>query len=252
MRIVIGGVGQLYQGDLDLARHVVERLKDADLGPQVVVEDFDYGAVAVSQRLEDLRPDALLLVGAAPGAREPGAVTRRRIGPEAPPTDQVMASVEGAVTGYVTLDMLLDVARAFGSAPRRMVVFEVQPEETGSSTELSRRVAAALPRVEEWVRREARLTPLFMLADELREALVESHLEPSGSVRRVEAILAGIEHLEGGGGWGEIFALRNHLRLDISQGDLSEGMSHSDWALWWAVVEELDRLQGEDAAGAAR
>ncbi|MBW3667017.1 MAG: hypothetical protein KY394_05410, partial [Actinobacteria bacterium] len=129
MRIVIGGVGQLYQGDLDLARHVVERLKGAGLGPQVVVEDFDYGAVAVSQRLEDLRPDVLLVVGAALREREPGAVTRRRIGPEAPPQDQVMASLEGAVTGYVTMDMLLDVARAFGSAPRRTVAFEVEPEE---------------------------------------------------------------------------------------------------------------------------
>ena len=64
MQILVGGVGELYQGDLDLGRRAVERLGTEDLGPGVLVEELHYGAVAVAQRLEDLRPDLLILIGA--------------------------------------------------------------------------------------------------------------------------------------------------------------------------------------------
>jgi hypothetical protein len=52
------------------------------------------------------------------------------------------------------------------------------------------------------------------------------------------------------GEWGGAFAMRDRLRLKISEGQTGEGMSHLDWGLWWALIEELDRLQGiEGAAG---
>ena len=64
MTVLVGGVSELFQGDLDLGRLAVARLLDEDLGPGVLVEDLHYGAVAVAQRLEEVRPDTLVLVGA--------------------------------------------------------------------------------------------------------------------------------------------------------------------------------------------
>ncbi|MGH9281391.1 MAG: hypothetical protein ACRD0S_00475, partial [Acidimicrobiales bacterium] len=72
--VLVGGVGELYQGDLDLGRVAVERLAQEALGDHVAVEDLHYGAVAVAQRLEELRPAHLVLVGGVARDRAPGTV----------------------------------------------------------------------------------------------------------------------------------------------------------------------------------
>ncbi|HVM13553.1 MAG TPA: hypothetical protein VM287_04395, partial [Egibacteraceae bacterium] len=62
--VLVGGVYELFQGDLDLGRLAVERLREEGLGAGVLAEDLHYGAVAVVQRLEELRPDAFVVVTA--------------------------------------------------------------------------------------------------------------------------------------------------------------------------------------------
>src|ERR671925_1165371 len=104
VRVVVGGVGHLYQGDLDLGRVAVERLQHEDLGADVAVEEFSYGAVAVSQRLEELRPELLVLVGAKARGREPGTVERREIAVLPRPVEEVQAAIVDAATGYIDLD----------------------------------------------------------------------------------------------------------------------------------------------------
>jgi Ni,Fe-hydrogenase maturation factor len=101
--VLVGGVGQLYQGDLDLGRLAAERLAAEALGPDVLVEELHYGAVAVAQRLEELRPRALVLVGAVARGRRPGTVERRLIRNLHLPPERVQRAVGDAVTGYVTL-----------------------------------------------------------------------------------------------------------------------------------------------------
>ncbi|MDP9444914.1 MAG: hypothetical protein M3P83_11440, partial [Actinomycetota bacterium] len=112
-------MGELYQGDLDLGRLAAERLAGEPLGPGVLVEDLHYGAVAVTQRLEELRPSALILVGAVRRGRPPGTVQRRRVAAADVDPDRVQAAVGEAVTGYVGVDLVVDVAGAFGALPRR-------------------------------------------------------------------------------------------------------------------------------------
>lgn len=248
MRIVIGGVGQLYQGDLDLGRHAVESLSSLGWGPDVVVEDFHYGAVAVSQRLDELEPDALILVGAEPRGRPPGTIQRTRVDRSVPDVSQARDSVEAAVTGYVDIDLVIDVIKTLGSAPERIVVYEVDPKTTGPSSEMSEEAVEALGVVVGALRREVELTPLFILCDELRRALSDHHLEESSSLRSLMAMLAQLEMVEEGGAWGRVFSLRDRIRLEISRGETSENMDHLDWSLWWSLIEELDRLQREEVA----
>jgi multicomponent Na+:H+ antiporter subunit D len=62
MVTLIGGVSELYQSDMDLGRHVVDRLDLA--APGTYVEDLSYGAIPFTHRLQELRPDVLVLVGA--------------------------------------------------------------------------------------------------------------------------------------------------------------------------------------------
>jgi hypothetical protein len=152
--ILVGGVAELYQGDLDLGRLAVERLAAARLGDDVVVEELSYGAVAVAQRLEDLRPDALVLVAAHPRGRPAGTVERREVGaPELSPAELQLA-VGDAVTGYVTIDLLVEVALAFGALPARTVTFEVEPASVEPSEELTPEARDGLARALEQVAAE--------------------------------------------------------------------------------------------------
>ena len=150
----MGGVGHLYQGDLDVGRVAVERLQHADLGPGVLVEEFSYGAVAVAQRLQELRPDLLVLVGAVSRGREPGDVERREV--TVVPRDPLEAQrwIADAVTGYIDLDLVVEVAHALGALPARTVAIEVEPERTEPSERLSPAAEVALVRALELVHAE--------------------------------------------------------------------------------------------------
>lgn len=241
MTVMVGGVGQLYQGDLDAGRLVVEQL--GDMGPGVVVEDLHYGAVAVSQRLEELGPDTLILVGAEARGLSPGTLTRRLA--DTGPIDSVQAqdSVEGAIIGYVTIDLILDVIRALGTAPERVVVFEIEPERIAPDPRLTPTAETAVGRAVEAVRREVGRAPLFLAAERLRREAADVRAEESPAAATLALLLNELRRVEDGASWGRTFPLRDRLRNQISGGGTGEGMSHLDWGLWWALLEELDRLQ---------
>ena len=154
--ILVGGVAELYQGDLDLGRRAVEALTAEELGDGVLVEELSYGAVAVAQRLEELRPRALVLVGAAARGREPGAVERRVVGAEPLPPAQAQLAVGDAVTGYVSIDLLVGVAQALGALPPVAVSIEVEPAATEVSEALSPAAEAGLSAALDLVRAEVR------------------------------------------------------------------------------------------------
>jgi hypothetical protein len=135
--ILVGGVAELFQGDLDLGRLAVLELAGEDLGPGVTVEELSYGGVAVAQRLEDLRPDVLVLVGAHPRGRPPGAVERRDVPRPELSDRELQIAVGDAVTGYVTIDLVVEVAAALGALPPRVVAVEVEPGHVGPLDELS-------------------------------------------------------------------------------------------------------------------
>lgn len=142
--ILVGGVGQLWQGDLDLGRRAVGRLEELAEGKGVVVEDLSYGAVAVAQRLEELRPDGLILVGAHRRGRRAGVTETRRHVPKCLPPEQVQGAVADAVTGYVSLDLVLEVAEAFGVLPADTLVVDVEPAVTAPCSVLSPQAEAGL------------------------------------------------------------------------------------------------------------
>ena len=153
-RVVVGGVGHLYQGDLDVGRLAVERLAHAELGRDVAVEDFSYGAVAVAQRLEELRPQLLLLVGAVARGRSPGTVERREYRAAAGTAHEIQAAIADAVTGYIGLELVLEVAGGLGALPPRTVAIEVEPAATQPSERLSPDAERGLEQALGLVRRE--------------------------------------------------------------------------------------------------
>ena len=247
MTVLVGGVYELFQSDLDLGRLAVERLRGEGLGHEVLVEDLHYGAVAVAQRLEELRPDALVIVTAVRRQRPPGTVDRRRIEPVPVHPRDFQAAIADAVTGYVHVDLLVEVASGLHALPPRTVAIEVEPERTGSGEGLSAPARSGLEVALDLVRAEVRRAPLHALAGELRLLVGGDRLEPSAALVALRALLDELGRLDRDGRWGRSFALRDRMRLGIASGLGSEGMDHRDWGLWWALIEELDRLEATEA-----
>ena len=246
--VLVGGVSELFQRDLDIGRLVVERLQGESLGPGVVVEELHYGAIAVAQRLQDLRPGFLVLVSAVVRGRPPGTVERRRLdAPVLTPAD-VQLAVGDAVTGYVHPDLVVEIASALDALPARTVAVEVEPAVVGPGEGLSEVAAAALEVAVQLVRVEVGRAPLLALCDELRPLLAGDRLEPSAALAALHELLAELVYLDRDGRWGRTFALRDRLKLGIADGASGEGMDPRDWALWWALIEELDRLEVAEAA----
>lgn len=244
---LVGGVSELYQSDLDVGRRVVERLHDEELGPGVLVEDLHYGAVAVAQRLEDLRPDCLVLVGAVERGRTPGQIERRRVVPDRRTGPEFQAAVGDAVTGYVSVDLIVEVATGLGALPRRAITVEVEPTLTSPSDQLSPEVAAASDGLLDAVKREVARAPVYVVVAELADRLVDGHLEPSSATDVLRALVAELERADETGAWGSTFRLRRELVAELGAGRTSVGMDHADWGLVWALVEELARLEEREA-----
>lgn len=244
---VVGGVSELYQGDLDVGRRVAAILAAEDLGPGVAVEDLHYGAVAVTQRIEDLAPDTLILVGAAPRDRDPGTLHRRRVPPPDLDAVDLQTAVGDAVTGYVAIDLIVEVAAALGTLPGRVIAVEVEPVRTGPIAELSADVTSRLPALLAQVRREVRLAPLYVLVDRLAETLADGHLGTTPATETLTALVAELREVEGEGRWGNVSVLRDRLRGALAEAEVAPEMDHRDWALTWNLIEELDRLGADEA-----
>lgn len=154
--LLVGGVGELWQGDLDLGRRAAERLSREDLGPGVTVEDLSYGALHVADLLADRRPDVLVVIGAARCGRPAGTVERRVVVPFRVTPEQAQHALHAALTGYVSIDLLLQVSAAFGALPAETVVVEVEPATDQPSYDLSPTCEAAFTEALELVRAEVR------------------------------------------------------------------------------------------------
>jgi len=250
MSTLVGGVGELFQGDLDLGRLAAERLADEAKPRLVWVEELHYGAVAVVQRIQELGVDSMILVGAVRGTRAPGSVHRRLVRPPALARQELQAAIGDAVTGYVGINLIIEVATGLRALPRRTVVVEVEPEVVGPGEGLSPSAAAGLDRAVDLVRAEIARSPLLDLAVDLRELTADTdRLEPSLALTTLRELLGELHLLEREARWGRGFALRDRLRLAIAAGGVSEGMDHRDWGLWWALIEEMDRLEAVEAVG---
>jgi hydrogenase maturation protease len=246
--VLIGGVGELYQGDLDVGRVAVERLATEDLGDHVAVEDLHYGAVAVAQRLEELQVGHLVLVGGVVRGRLPGSVERRRVEPRPATATEVQLSVGDAVTGYVSIDLVVEVAAGLGVLPARTVTVEVEPASTKLSDHLTPEARAGLERALELVRAEALRAPLLDLAARIERRCADG--EGGGSEgpapRPLVDVLRAVRVMGDEGRWDRAAALRERLgrELEEHRGDNGDVV---DRAAALALLDELDRVLGVEA-----
>lgn len=249
--VLVGGVSELFQGDLDFGRHVVERLQAEQLGRHVVVEEMHYGAIAVMQRIEDLRPAALILVGAARRDRPPGTVQRRRLHRPAVTAAEIQQAVGDAVTGYVAIDLVVEIAAGFDVLPRYAVAVELEPVDLGPGERTSPEAADAIVTAAALIRGEVRRVPALQIAGALAAAASERPTDGATDPGIVRRLLKALGTLAEEGRWGPTFTLADQLRHAITRGEADELTNAGEWAMCWGLLEELDRLRAEEAVGVA-
>lgn len=163
--VLIGGVAQLFQSDLDFGRRVAETLAVENLGPRVHVEELHYGGVAVAQLLQDLTPEVLVLVGAAQRGDAPGTLRRRFVPPPALDLTDAQLAIGEAVTGYVSIDLVVEVAAGLGALPEPTIAVELEPAETGPSDQMSPVANSRMEQVLAMAQAEVRRAPRIALGD---------------------------------------------------------------------------------------
>jgi hypothetical protein len=108
----------------------------------------------VAQRLEELRPDVLVLVAAKARGRPAGTVERREATGLPETAAEIQGSVADAVSGYIDVDLVLDVAHGLGVLPERTVTIEVEPARVEPDVTLSPEAQAGLAEALRLVRDE--------------------------------------------------------------------------------------------------
>jgi hydrogenase maturation protease len=178
-RVLVGGVGYPHLRDHSLGIVLTERLRSVQWPDDldVVVEDLSYSPIAVVQRLDADPPERrfrrLVVVSAIArgGARWPGAITCYRWAGVLPPDSEIRRAMTEAVTGTVSLDNTLIVAKHFDALPDDVVVVEVEPAVHEFGDTLS--------------------TPVEVVLDELVERVVSLAVDDRSVSRLPRARLGG-------------------------------------------------------------
>jgi hydrogenase maturation protease len=139
MRILVAGIGNVFQGDDGFGIEVVRRLSEQPLGDDVEVADFGIRGVHLAYELTGGMYDAAILIDAVPQGGQPG--TLYAIEPD----------VGAAETGETSIDAhsltpaaVLGLVRHIGGQMPKVVVIGCEPAMLADSMELSSPVAAAV------------------------------------------------------------------------------------------------------------
>jgi hypothetical protein len=134
----VGSFGKPGMRDLDFGRQLVECVQELDLPAGVVAEILPCSAPLMLNRLQELRPAKVVLLGAVARGDDAGTVRRHRL----------------VDMSFVDLDHTLAFARQWGGLPADTVVIEVEPDEIELAPGFSDALAQAFDPVLDLVREE--------------------------------------------------------------------------------------------------
>ena len=145
-RVVVIGVGNLLRQDEGVGVHAVRALAGGPCEECAVLVD---GGTAVFEALSDWRDiDKLVVIDALRAGREPGSIARFSLREVADRDAPALSAHEHGL-----LDQLGLLQQA-GLRVGEIVIYGVEPGETGWGTELSEAVADCLPLLEVQMARE--------------------------------------------------------------------------------------------------
>lgn len=159
-RTLVGGLGTPGLRDLDFGRQCVGYLQHLEWPEAVMVEDLSCSAHLVLDRLRELRPAKVVLLGtAARGVDPPGTVRRYQLDLTPPSPDKVHQGLTDTLDGMADLDHTLAVVRHWGGFPVDTVVIEVEPLDCSFGPGFSEELGECIEPILAMVREELGVRP---------------------------------------------------------------------------------------------
>lgn len=136
-RLLAIGIGNIYRSDDAAGVIAARRLRQAGIDPSLVVEHSGEGASLMEVWKG---ADAVILIDAVSSGRPPGEVLRLEPINTPLPTQMFQSSSHA-----FSIPHAIEMARALGQLPARLIVFGIEGSNFHAGTELSREVSAAMP-----------------------------------------------------------------------------------------------------------
>jgi len=144
-RVLVAGVGNIFLGDDGFGPEVARQLAGQPLPEHVRVIDYGIRGMHLAYDLLD-GYDALVIVDALPGGKQPGELTVLEVGPDD------LGDGEFDAHGMDPVAVLANLESLGGQLPYTLVV-GVQPADVAEHIGLSPTVQAAVPAAVSTVRR---------------------------------------------------------------------------------------------------
>ena len=142
-RFLVLGVGNVLLSDEGVGVRVVEAMQEMTMPADVELLDGGTAAADLLDQLENR--DRVIIIDAVQGGDEPGAVYRFT-----PADIRAKGDIHASVHQIGLLEALA-MSQYLGEAPQNIVIYGIEPRELGWGLDLSREVAAVVPKVIESV-----------------------------------------------------------------------------------------------------
>jgi hydrogenase maturation protease len=123
-KVLVAGIGNIFQSDDAFGVEVVSRLLDETFPPSVRVEDFGIRGIHLAYELLE-GYDALIIIDAVPMGEPPG--TLAVIAPEIVPTGEVNESVHLVDAHTMSPDVVLATLARLGGSVEHIFIVGCQP-----------------------------------------------------------------------------------------------------------------------------
>jgi hydrogenase maturation protease len=128
-KTLIAGVGHRYWSDYSVGPEWVDRLAKLEWPSHVTLQDYSFGAWAMTQQLQDDKYERCIFIAAEPRGRKPASIhvypyqfDEKNFDPL-----RVHDHMFEAVAGVISIDLLLVVAGHFKALPKDTWVIELEP-----------------------------------------------------------------------------------------------------------------------------
>jgi hydrogenase maturation protease len=145
------GIGNAWQGDDAAGLVVAQELRDR-VGEEITVLELEGEPVSLVEAFDDA--DDAFLVDAVRSGAKPGTVHRIDA-----TDDPVPATLSAASTHTLGIGEAIELGRALGRLPRRIVLYGIEAESLAAGGELTPVVARAVDEVVERVLAECTSRP---------------------------------------------------------------------------------------------
>jgi len=157
-KVLIGTVGYQLLGNHSVGPNLLPQLQSIHWPEGVVVDEMNWGPIAVIQYLESLETPfdrVVFLVAIERAQRDIGEISLYQWMGGLPDDKQIQACVGDAATGVISVENLLVIGEHFKVWPKEVYLIDVEPGMEIAGEQFTKAVIAQVPKILELTRQVA-------------------------------------------------------------------------------------------------